>query len=60
MILQSPTTRLCPERYCGPPRIDLADVGAIVLESDGSLSVIPAQKMGGGSALEGVDMNDAG
>lgn len=34
---------------------DLADIGAIVLESDGSLSVIPVQKMGGASALEGVD-----
>lgn len=33
---------------------DLADVGAVVLESDGSLSVIPAEKLGSRSALEGV------
>ncbi|TYP90302.1 DUF421 domain-containing protein [Blastococcus xanthinilyticus] len=33
---------------------DLADVAAVVLESDGSLSVIPAKKYGTGSALEGV------
>ena len=33
---------------------DLADVAAVVLESDGSLSVIPAKKYGAGSALEGV------
>ncbi|WP_454084223.1 DUF421 domain-containing protein [Georgenia sp. Marseille-Q6866] len=34
---------------------DLADVGAVVLESDGSLSVIPADKMGAGNALDGVE-----
>ncbi|MGY1915373.1 DUF421 domain-containing protein [Blastococcus sp. SYSU DS0973] len=33
---------------------DLADVAAVVLESDGSLSVIPAEKYGAGSALEGI------
>ncbi|MEE6274671.1 YetF domain-containing protein [Georgenia sp. MJ206] len=33
---------------------DLAEVGAIVLESDGTLSVIPSSAMGSGSALEGV------
>ncbi|MGY2066124.1 DUF421 domain-containing protein [Blastococcus sp. SYSU DS0619] len=33
---------------------DLADVAAVVLESDGSLSVIPAKKYGSGSALEGI------
>jgi uncharacterized membrane protein YcaP (DUF421 family) len=34
---------------------DLSSVAAVVLESDGSLSVIPARGMGDGSALEGVD-----
>lgn len=34
---------------------DLADVGAVVLESDGTLSVIAAEKLGAGSALEGVE-----
>lgn len=34
---------------------DLADVGAVVLESDGTLSVIAAEKIGAGSALEGVE-----
>lgn len=34
---------------------DLADIGAVVLESDGSLSVIPAEKMGAGTALDGVE-----
>jgi uncharacterized membrane protein YcaP (DUF421 family) len=33
---------------------DLASVAAVVLESDGSLSVVPAGKLGNGSALEGV------
>lgn len=33
---------------------DLADIGAVVLESDGSLSVIPAEKLGARTALEGV------
>lgn len=33
---------------------DLADIGAIVLEGDGSLSVIPADKMGAHTALDGV------
>ncbi|WP_324651828.1 DUF421 domain-containing protein [Georgenia sp. H159] len=34
---------------------DLADIGAVVLESDGSLSVIPAQKLGSRTALDGVN-----
>lgn len=33
---------------------DLGAVAAVVLETDGSLSVIPAEKRGDGSALEGV------
>ncbi|MGY1724400.1 DUF421 domain-containing protein [Blastococcus sp. SYSU DS0533] len=33
---------------------DLSAVAAVVLESDGSLSVIPAEKYGTGSALDGV------
>ncbi|MFK5261367.1 YetF domain-containing protein, partial [Lactiplantibacillus plantarum] len=33
---------------------DLADVAAVVLESDGSLSVISASQAGNRSALEGV------
>ena len=33
---------------------DLSRVAAVVLESDGSLSVIPADQMGDGSSLEGV------
>lgn len=33
---------------------DLADIAAVVLESDGSLSVIPAEKLGSGSSLDGV------
>ncbi|MGY1828447.1 MULTISPECIES: DUF421 domain-containing protein [unclassified Blastococcus] len=33
---------------------DLSAVAAVVLESDGSLSVIPAEKYGAGTALEGV------
>lgn len=33
---------------------DLASIGAVVLESDGSLSVIPARELGSGSTLEGV------
>ncbi|MGY2004755.1 DUF421 domain-containing protein [Blastococcus sp. SYSU DS1024] len=33
---------------------DLSDVAAVVLESDGSMSVIPAKKYGSGSALEGI------
>ena len=33
---------------------DLASIAAIVLESDGSLSVVPAEKLGSGSSLEGV------
>ncbi|MCZ2860436.1 DUF421 domain-containing protein [Blastococcus sp. VKM Ac-2987] len=37
---------------------DLADVAAVVLESDGSLSVIPAKKYGAGSALAGVAGTD--
>ncbi len=31
---------------------DLSQVGAVVLESDGTLSVIPAEKLGDGSALQ--------
>lgn len=34
---------------------DLADIGAVVLEGDGSLSVIPADKVGTGTALDGVE-----
>lgn len=37
---------------------DLADVGAVVLESDGSLSVVAAQNMGDATALEDVEMNN--
>lgn len=33
---------------------DLADVAAVVLESNGTMSVIPASKYGNGSALEDV------
>lgn len=33
----------------------LAKVAAVVLESDGSLSVVSADQLGDGSALEGVD-----
>jgi uncharacterized membrane protein YcaP (DUF421 family) len=33
---------------------DVSSVAAVVLESDGSLSIVPAQKFGNGSALEGV------
>jgi uncharacterized membrane protein YcaP (DUF421 family) len=33
---------------------DLADIVAVVLESDGSLSVVPASKAGNRSALQGV------
>lgn len=38
---------------------DLAGVGAIILESDGSLSVVAAQNMGDATALEDVEMNNA-
>jgi uncharacterized membrane protein YcaP (DUF421 family) len=34
---------------------DLSSVAAVVLETDGSLSVIPAQQAGDRSALDGVD-----
>lgn len=34
---------------------DLSGVAAVVLEPDGTLSVIPASAMGGGSALDDVD-----
>ncbi|WP_104526101.1 DUF421 domain-containing protein [Blastococcus atacamensis] len=33
---------------------DLSRVAAVVLESDGSLSVVPADRLGDGTALEGV------
>lgn len=33
---------------------DLASIAAVVLESDGTLSVIPASRFGDGTALEGV------
>ncbi|WP_324277971.1 DUF421 domain-containing protein [Blastococcus brunescens] len=33
---------------------DVSSVAAVVLESDGSLSIIPAQKFGNGSSLSGV------
>lgn len=34
---------------------DLADIGAIVLDGDGSLSVIPVDKMGARTALDSVE-----
>ncbi len=34
---------------------DVASVAAVVLESDGTLSVITADQVGNGSALEGLD-----
>ncbi|MCF6744737.1 DUF421 domain-containing protein [Blastococcus sp. KM273128] len=37
---------------------DLSSIGAVVLESDGSLSVISAGKMGDASSLEGVRRAD--
>ncbi len=33
---------------------DLTSIAAVVLESDGSLSVVPAGKLGNGSSLDGV------
>lgn len=33
---------------------DLSDVAAVVLETNGSISVIPTSKLGNGSALNGV------
>lgn len=39
---------------------DLTEVAAVVLETDGSLSVIPAGKAGDRSALEGVPGSDVG
>lgn len=33
---------------------DLSDIAAVVLETNGSLSVIPKSELGSGSALEGV------
>ena len=39
---------------------DLADVAAVVLESDGSLSVITSSRAGDRSALEGVRRPDLG
>lgn len=33
---------------------DLTDIAAVVLETNGSISVIPKDKLGNGSALEGV------
>jgi uncharacterized membrane protein YcaP (DUF421 family) len=38
---------------------DVGSIAAVVLESDGSLSVIPAKKLGSGSSLEGVRARDA-
>ncbi len=38
---------------------DLASIAAVVLESDGSLSVIPSDELGNGSSLEGVRARDA-
>jgi uncharacterized membrane protein YcaP (DUF421 family) len=37
---------------------DLASVAGVVLESDGSLSVITTERLGNGSALEGVAQRD--
>jgi uncharacterized membrane protein YcaP (DUF421 family) len=37
---------------------DVASIAAVVLESDGSLSVISAGKLGNGSSLEGVRGHD--
>jgi uncharacterized membrane protein YcaP (DUF421 family) len=39
---------------------DLSSVAAVVLESDGSLSVIPVAKRGNGSSLAGVHGHPAG
>ncbi|RZU32591.1 DUF421 domain-containing protein [Blastococcus saxobsidens] len=33
---------------------DLSSIAAVILESDGSLSVVPAEKLGNGSTLQGV------
>jgi uncharacterized membrane protein YcaP (DUF421 family) len=33
---------------------DLADIAAVVLETNGTISVIPKNKLGGGTALDGV------
>lgn len=33
---------------------DLSDIAAVVLETDGTFSVIPKNKVGNGSALEGI------
>jgi uncharacterized membrane protein YcaP (DUF421 family) len=38
---------------------DLSSIGAVVLESDGSLSVIPTGELGSGSSLSGVRGFDA-
>jgi len=38
---------------------DLSDVAAVVLESDGTLSVIPTSKIGDWSALRGIEGNPA-
>ncbi|MBN1093203.1 DUF421 domain-containing protein [Blastococcus sp. TML/M2B] len=38
---------------------DLTSTAAVVLESDGSLSVISASRLGNGSSLEGVRARDA-
>lgn len=37
---------------------DVGSIAAVVLESDGSLSVIPAGELGNGSSLEGVETRD--
>ncbi|MCA0145369.1 DUF421 domain-containing protein [Blastococcus sp. LR1] len=39
---------------------DLSSIAAVVLESDGSLSVVPASSLGDGSSLEGVQHAPAG
>lgn len=33
---------------------DLSDIAAVVLETNGTISVIPRSKLGTGSALEGI------
>ena len=38
---------------------DLSSIAAVVLESDGSLSVIPVSQAGDGSSLRGVRGSDA-
>jgi len=39
---------------------DLADIAAVVLETDGSLTVVPAAALGNGSALANIDRQPGG